>query len=98
MGSNSEQVPISEQARSPVIPSPTPITGIHSPGGKPALRLPIDELQAKHPLVFNLYIQALSNWQKDGNGKVDPDNGVGTSYFQVNGLALLDSLLALCPC
>ena len=90
MASNPEKVPLSEQASSPVIPSPTPISGIHTRGGKPALRLPVDELQSKHPLVFNLYIQALSNWQKDGNAEVDPDNDDGTSYFQVTGLALLD--------
>ena len=69
----------------PIIPSPTPIKGIQSLSGKPAIRLPLEELQAQHPLVFNLYIQGLSNWQKDGNAKVDPDNTTGTSYFQVNG-------------
>ena len=67
------------------IPSPTPIVGVQPPGGKPSVRLPLDELQNKHPLLFNLYVQALSNWQQAGNSTVDPDNVNGTSYFQVTG-------------
>lgn len=68
------------------IPSPTAITGVQTPGGKPGLRLPINVLQTQHPIAFSLYIQALANWQNAGNPVVDEDNSNGTSYFQVTGM------------
>jgi hypothetical protein len=67
------------------IPSPTPITGVRAPGGKPGVRLPVQQFQDKKPLAFSLYIQALYRWQTAGNEKWDPDNVDGTSYFQVTG-------------
>lgn len=69
----------------PVIPSPTPITGVRGTGGKPSLRLPIDVFQAQYQFAFALYVQALAAWQKDGNEQRDKDNSNGTSYFQVAG-------------
>jgi hypothetical protein len=68
-----------------IIPSPTPVTGVHSPGGKPGVRLPVQEFQAKQPLAFNLYIQALGRWQQAGSEKADHDQRTGTSYFQITG-------------
>ncbi|KAG5659911.1 hypothetical protein KAF25_003433 [Fusarium avenaceum] len=70
----------------PIIPSPTAITGIQNPGGKPSQRLPIDVFQKDHPFAFALYIQALLAWQKNGNEEFDKDNVNGTSYFQVAGV------------
>ncbi|KAG8158071.1 hypothetical protein KVR01_011832 [Diaporthe batatas] len=70
----------------PVIPSPTPITGVKVVGGKPAQRLPIDVFRIQHEFAFALYVKALSAWQKNGNEKFDQDNVNGTSYFQVSGV------------
>ncbi|KAH8653861.1 common central domain of tyrosinase-domain-containing protein [Xylariales sp. PMI_506] len=73
-------------ATTTTIPSPTPITGVLTPGGKPGMRLPISQLQQQHPFAFALYVQALAAWQNAGSDKVDPDNVNGTSYFQVVGV------------
>ncbi|KAF4444538.1 Di-copper centre-containing protein [Fusarium austroafricanum] len=70
----------------PTIPSPTPITGVQNPGGKPSQRLPVDIFQKDQPFAFALYIQALLAWQENGNGEFDKDNVNGTSYFQVVGV------------
>lgn len=69
----------------PTIASPTPITGIHPPGGKPGQRLALDVLEKEHPFAFALYIQALAAWQANGGEIPDKDNVDGTSYFQVTG-------------
>ncbi|ETS73379.1 hypothetical protein PFICI_14984 [Pestalotiopsis fici W106-1] len=70
----------------PEIPTPTPITGITTPGGKPGLRRPLAVFQKEQKLAFSLYVQALLAWQQAGNDKDDRDNGTGTSYFQVTGI------------
>lgn len=74
---------------SPTIPSPTPITGVKTTGGRPSLRLPIDVFQEQYPFAFALYVQALAAWQKDGNEQIDQDNAKGTGYFQVVGTSAL---------
>lgn len=75
----------------PIIPSPTPITGIQDSDGRAlhGIRLPLEELQEKHEFAFALYTQALLAWQKDGNEKKDSDPKGGTSYFQVMGMTYL---------
>ncbi|KAF2875899.1 common central domain of tyrosinase-domain-containing protein [Massariosphaeria phaeospora] len=71
----------------PIIPSPTPITGIVNPDGttRPGKRLPLAVLQ-QNDFAFALYAQALLAWQKDGCETKDIDAKLGTSYFQVTGV------------
>lgn len=65
--------------------SPTPVTGVRTEGGKPGVRLPVQQFQNEHPLAWNLYIQALARWQASGTESSDRNAKIGTSYFQVTG-------------
>jgi hypothetical protein len=64
---------------------------VQAPGGKPSMRLPIDQFQSQQPFAFALYVQALLAWQQAGSPTVDPDNVNGTSYFQIAGMSFINS-------